>query len=154
MTALHRFVAASPSLVDSFQPSTKAVYPSPFFSQCALPRGGPWRDFQTPGTVTFFLTAPFKPAVSLFGDFNGWDAAATPMHTDGSGLFWATVRLTGPTRYRFAVTLDGSGERVTVADPYRERFVGMPMALRPTSPVNPPTHGSTSIGPDPRCATW
>ncbi len=81
-------------------------------------RGGPWRDFQTPGTVTFFLTAPFKPAVNLVGDFNGWNATATPMHTDGSGLFWVTVRLTGPTYYRFIVTLDGSGEQVTVADPY------------------------------------
>jgi len=118
LTAPHRLVASPPPLVDTLLPTRKDVYPSPIFSEYTLPRGGPWRGFQTPGSVTFFLTAPYKPAVSLVGDFNGWDAMATPMHTDGSGLFWVTVRLSGPTHYRFVVTLDGSGKQVTVADPY------------------------------------
>ena len=68
--------------------------------------------------VTFYLTAPFKPAVALVGDFNGWDPRAHPMQTDGRGLFWVTVRLSGPTHYRFVVTMDGSGKQVVVADPY------------------------------------
>lgn len=118
MTASHPLVAPLPPFVDTVLPARMDVCPSPFFSGYSLPRGGPWRDFQSPGSVTFFLTAPFKPAAFLVGDFNGWDATATPMHTDGSGLFWVTVRLAGATHYRFVVTLDGSGKQVTVADPY------------------------------------
>lgn len=82
------------------------------------PRGGPRSDPADPRLVTFYLTAPFKPAAALVGDFNGWNPRANPMQTDGKGLFWATARLTGPTHYRFVVTLDGSGKKVTVADPY------------------------------------
>lgn len=82
-----------------------------------LPRGGAFRDFERPGTATFFLTAPYKPAVHLAGDFNGWNPRATPMHTDGDGLFWVTVPLRGPTHYRFVVTLDDTGQQVWVADP-------------------------------------
>ncbi len=83
-----------------------------------LPRGGPVVDPAHPDLVTFCLTAPFKPAVALVGDFNGWNPSSHPMQTDGRGFFWLTVRLTGPTHYRFAVTMDGSGKQVTVADPY------------------------------------
>ena len=84
------------------------------------PRGGPHADPQQPELVTFYLTAPFKPAAALVGDFNGWDPRAHPMETDGHGLFWVTVRLSGPTHYRFAVTVDGSGKQVVVADPYAQ----------------------------------
>ena len=40
------------------------------------------------------------------------------MESDGQGLFWTTVRLAGPTHYRFAIMVDGGGKQVTVADPY------------------------------------
>ena len=82
------------------------------------PLGGPRPDPTDPHLVTFFLTAPFKPAASLVGDFNGWDLRANPMESDGQGLFWTTVRLAGPSHYRFAITMDGGGKQVTVADPY------------------------------------
>ncbi len=87
-------------------------------AQVPATRGGPHADPDDPHLVTFYLPAPFKPAVSLVGDFNGWDGRANAMETDGKGLFWTTVRLGGPTHYRFCVTLDGSGKQVTVADPY------------------------------------
>ncbi len=83
-----------------------------------LPRGGAYWNFERPGTATFFLTAPKKPAVHLVGDFNAWNPRTTPMQTDGQGLFWVTVPLRASTHYRFVVTMDGSGQRVWVADPY------------------------------------
>ena len=83
-----------------------------------LPRGGAFRDYLRPGTVSFFLTAPEKSAANVAGDFNNWDSRATPMETDGNGFFWATVPLRGTTHYRFIVPLDASGRRVWVADPY------------------------------------
>jgi 1,4-alpha-glucan branching enzyme len=95
-----------------------AASPAVFSILPARPRGGPHIDPVHPDRVTFYLTAPFKPAASLVGDFNGWNPQAHPMETDGSGFFWVTVRLTGPTHYRFVVTLDGGGKQVTVADPY------------------------------------
>ena len=73
-----------------------------------LPRGGAFRDYEQPGTVTFFLTAPEKTAAHVAGDFNGWDLESTPMETDGSGPFWATVPLRGTTHYRFVVAQDGA----------------------------------------------
>ncbi len=92
--------------------------PDPVATNGRLPRGGPFRDYERPGTVTFFLTAPFKPAVHLVGDFNGWNPRAKPMQTDCQGHFWVTLPLTGRMEYRFAVTMDGSGRQVFVADPY------------------------------------
>ena len=88
-----------------------------------LPRGGAHRDFRRRGATTFFLTAPLKPAVHLVGDFNNWDPAAIPMHHAGDGLFWVTVPLAGPTRYKFAVTRDETGEQTWVADPYAREIV-------------------------------
>lgn len=91
--------------------------PVPSFSH-TRPRGGPHVDPLHPDFVTFYLTAPYKPAVALIGDFNGWNPASHPMETDGEGLFWASIRLSEPTHYRFVVTVDGSGKQVTLADPY------------------------------------
>lgn len=93
-----------------------AAFPPP--AGVSRPRGGPHVDPARPSQVTFYLTAPFKPAVALVGDFNGWDAHSHPMETDGRGLFWATVTLSGPTCYRFVVTMDGGGKQVMLADPY------------------------------------
>jgi len=92
--------------------------PDPAAPNGRMPRGGPFRNYERPDTVTFFLTAPFKPAVHLVGDFNGWNPHATPMQTDCQGHFWVTLPLTGRIEYRFAVTMDGSGKQVFVADPY------------------------------------
>jgi 1,4-alpha-glucan branching enzyme len=78
-----------------------------------LPRGGAFRDYEQPGTVTFFLTAPEKTAAHVVGDFNGWDPQATPMETDGRGFFWATVPLRGTTHYRFVVAQDDAGSSGT-----------------------------------------
>jgi 1,4-alpha-glucan branching enzyme len=83
-----------------------------------LPRGGAYRDLEDRGAATFCLTAPFKPAVHLVGDFNNWNPTSTPMLTNGNGFFWVTVPVAGRARYQFVVTVDESGEQVWVADPY------------------------------------
>jgi len=61
-----------------------------------------------PQEVAFVLVAPAASQVSVVGDFNGWDASATPMtrHTDGAA--W-TVRIRlAPGRHVYAFVMDGA----------------------------------------------
>ena len=56
------------------------------------------------------VVGPPPPAtsVALVGDFNDWDAAATPMRrAAGNGVWSVTVPL-APGRYRYSFLLDGS----------------------------------------------
>jgi 1,4-alpha-glucan branching enzyme len=111
----------------------------------SLPRGGAYRNLERPGTATFFLTAPSVPAVHVAGDFNGWNPRAIPMETDGSGLFWATVRLRGSTHYRFVTTMADSGHRVWVADPYGREIRWDPQGPKALLADDPPyTWGDTN----------
>jgi len=80
-------------------------------------RGGVHFDLFAPGTVTFILNAPFKPYVSLVGDFNNWDTRANRMVTDGAGVWWTTLPHPGATRYGFYVAIDDQ-THVWVGDPY------------------------------------
>ena len=70
--------------------------------------------------VTFVLLAPEARTVALAGDFNGWDAARTPMRREGSGL-WSLVVPLEPGRYLYAFVVDG---RRFVADPAAPRAAG------------------------------
>ncbi len=99
--------------------------PLPFYPTVRpnLSRGGAYRDLEGRGVATFCLTAPFKPAVHLIGDFNNWNPTATPMQSDGNGFFWATVPVNGRVCYQFVVTLDETGKQVWVADPYAREIV-------------------------------
>ena len=64
--------------------------------------------------VRFTLVAPPTARVSLVGDFNAWNAGATPMRWDAAAGAWA-VEVPLPTgRYAYSFVLDG--ER-WVADP-------------------------------------
>ena len=55
----------------------------------------------------FVLDAPRASRVSLVGDFNGWDEAATPLTRDSSSGIWtATVPLT-PGRHVYVFVVDG-----------------------------------------------
>lgn len=56
--------------------------------------------------VQFVLVAPDARSVSLVGDFNDWDAAATPLRASPAGAWSAAVRLT-PGRHRYAFVVDG-----------------------------------------------
>ncbi|MBL8457883.1 1,4-alpha-glucan branching protein GlgB [Zoogloea sp.] len=82
----------------------------------------------TKGTL-FRVWAPNAAAVSVVGDFNGWDGEADPMHSLGSGGVWeARVASARPGNlYRFEITCQGGG-RVRKTDPYARAF-----ELRPGS---------------------
>jgi len=59
--------------------------------------------------VTFTLPSTIQASrVHLVGDFNGWDAQATPMHYDrGGGQWTASLDLENGRRYRFRYLVDG-----------------------------------------------
>lgn len=83
----------------------------------------------TTGTL-FRVWAPNAAAVSVVGDFNGWNGEADPMHSLGSGGVWeARVASARPGNlYRFEITCQGGGGRVRKTDPYARAF-----ELRPGS---------------------
>jgi len=67
-----------------------------------------------PRRIHFSVDAPAAGRVSLIGDFNDWDPAATPLeHHDGE---WSTTLRLKPGRYRYSYVLDDSR---WVADPGR-----------------------------------
>jgi 1,4-alpha-glucan branching enzyme len=80
-------------------------------------RGGYHIDLLAAGTVTFVIRAPFKPFVSLVGDFNNWNSRANIMTTEGEGIWWTTIAHPGPTRYGFYVAIDDQAH-AWVGDPY------------------------------------
>jgi 1,4-alpha-glucan branching enzyme len=80
-------------------------------------RGGAHRDLVEKGKVTFVLRAPYKPVVSLVGDFNQWDTRRHPMQTDGAGTWWITVPDPGRTRYGYYVLVDND-THAWIGDPY------------------------------------
>ena len=74
----------------------------------------------TTAPVQFMLVAPRATTVSLVGDFNDWQAGATPMTgTVADGLWSVTVPLT-PGRYRYAFLVDGA---TWVPDPDAPRTI-------------------------------
>lgn len=80
-------------------------------------RGGIHYNLLASDTVTFVLYAPFKPYVSLVGDFNEWNSRAHRMVTDGRGIWWTTIPHPGATRYGYYVAVDDQSH-VWVGDPY------------------------------------
>lgn len=56
--------------------------------------------------VQFVLVAPGARSVALVGDFNDWDAAATPLHRAAGGA-WSTALKLRPGRHRYAFVVDG-----------------------------------------------
>jgi hypothetical protein len=80
---------------------------------------GELRERPAPAAVVrFVLVAPNATHVSLVGDFNDWNVAATPMQSAHSGAIW-TVALPLPAgRHVYAFVVDG---REWVADPAAPR---------------------------------
>jgi len=75
----------------------------------------------TPGVVDsgqrpieFIFVAPSARNVSLVGDFNGWDAAATPMQRMDGRTTWSVAVRLPPGRHVYAFVVDGDS---WVADP-------------------------------------
>ena len=74
---------------------------------------------QQHGKTSFCTWAPHAAAVSVVGDFNGWDAAAHPMtRLNNEGLWGTTVELTHDYDcYKYIITAP-DGRKLYKADPY------------------------------------
>ena len=66
----------------------------------------PPRDSMRDG-VKFVLVAPQAARVSLVGDFNRWDPAATPMERTPTGGTWSVVVPLSAGRHEYAFVVDG-----------------------------------------------
>ena len=71
--------------------------------------------------VQFVLVAPGARTVALVGDFNGWDAAATPLASSSSPGLWSVALPLLPGRHQYAFVVDGVR---WVADPAAPRALG------------------------------
>lgn len=74
---------------------------------------------QLNGKTNFCTWAPHAAAISVVGDFNGWDAAANPMtRLNEQGLWGATVELTHDYDcYKYQITT-ADGRTLYKADPF------------------------------------
>lgn len=68
----------------------------------------------------FAVWAPGADAVYVFGDFNGWNKSATPLHPQGtSGIWVGFVPGVGPgVAYKYHIHSRYNGYRVDKADPF------------------------------------
>ena len=82
--------------------SPRVVADAPFGQQRPLPTRDAVRD-----GVKFVLVAPQAARVSLVGDFNRWDPAATPMERTPTGGTWSVVVPLSSGRHEYAFVVDG-----------------------------------------------
>lgn len=68
-------------------------------------------------TITFVLVAPHAATVSVVGDFNNWDAKATPMTRTPTGGRWSVDVPLRAGRHVYAFVLNGANGIQWVADP-------------------------------------
>ena len=83
-------------------------------------------SFEKNGSVTFRVWAPGASAVSVVGDFNGWDNEANPMKQCGNGIWEAKIK--GAKKfdsYKYAIT-GPDGMTVLKSDPYARHFETAP----------------------------
>jgi 1,4-alpha-glucan branching enzyme len=73
--------------------------------------------------VIFSLKAARAKKVSLLGDFNNWDAAATPMKRDKDGI-WKSTLILLPGRYEFKFLVDGKWREASNAEPSAPNVFG------------------------------
>lgn len=65
-------------------------------------------DSIAPRTVKFVLVAPQAARVSVVGDFNRWDAAATPMQSQGTDGTWTVFVPLEPGLHTYSFVVDGT----------------------------------------------
>lgn len=58
--------------------------------------------------VQFVLVAPSASRVTIVGDFNDWDATATPLRQETRAGLWSIVVPLRPGRHQYAFVVDGS----------------------------------------------
>ena len=67
--------------------------------------------------LKFVLVAPHAKGVALVGDFNDWNAAATPMARTPTGGTWSVALQLKPGRHVYAFIVDGVNGVQWVTDP-------------------------------------
>jgi hypothetical protein len=67
----------------------------------------PGKASPTSRAIQFVLAAPGASRVSLVGDFNGWDSAATPLRPVGAAGVWSVEVPVPPGRHEYAFVIDG-----------------------------------------------
>lgn len=83
-------------------------------------------SFEKNGSVTFRVWAPGASAVSVAGDFNGWNNETNPMKQCGNGIWEAKIK--GAKKYdsyKYAIT-GPDGMTVLKSDPYARHFETAP----------------------------
>lgn len=58
--------------------------------------------------VRLMFDDPEARQVAVVGDFNGWRAAATPLHRDGASHRWSTILALRDGAHRYAFVVDGT----------------------------------------------
>jgi Carbohydrate-binding module 48 (Isoamylase N-terminal domain) len=72
----------------------------------------------TDTVIKFVLVAPYASTVSVVGDFNDWDATATPMTRTPTGGTWSVAIPLKAGRHVYAFVVNGAnGTTQWVADP-------------------------------------
>jgi 1,4-alpha-glucan branching enzyme len=82
-----------------------------------------------PSSVRFALVAPGASRVSLVGDFNRWDASATPMRQLGDGRLWIVEVPLPPGRHVYAFVVDGDVTPDPSAPRAGEEDFGVPSSV-------------------------
>jgi hypothetical protein len=82
-----------------------------------------------PLPVHFALVAPGASRVSLVGDFNQWDASATPMRPLGDGRLWLVEVPLPPGRHVYAFVVDGDVTPDPAAPRAGEEDFGVPSSV-------------------------
>jgi hypothetical protein len=67
--------------------------------------------------IKFVLVAPHAATVSVVGDFNDWDATATPMTRTPTGGTWSVAVPLREGRHVYAFVVNGANGTQWVADP-------------------------------------
>ena len=82
-----------------------------------------------PQSVRFVLVAPGASRVSLVGDFNQWNATATPMRQVGDGRLWLVEVPLAPGRHVYAFVVDGDVTPDPAAPRAGEEDFGTPSSV-------------------------
>ena len=83
-------------------------------------------SFLTGDTATFRVWAPNAKAVSVAGDFNGWDTNANPMMSIGDGVWQTEISgVQNFASYKYAIT-SPSGTVTLKSDPYARHYETAP----------------------------
>jgi hypothetical protein len=89
-------------------PGESPTLPAALSATAARSGATAMRPLLGPVATQFILDAPRASRVALVGDFNGWDAAATPLVRDPSSGIWTTSVALPPGRHVYAYMVDGA----------------------------------------------